>query len=323
MKRPAHPARVLLAEDNVVLRRVVSSQLRRSGYWVAEAADGAEALELFHREAFPVVVTDLGMPRLGGMELLEALRRAEPPPEVIVLTGTHGGDAHAAIRALRLGAHDYIVKDASSMRAIPLAVERAIEKWRLRADNARLLAELRRLSLTDALTGVGNRRAFDDALRQEIARSRREGTPLGLVLVDLDHFKQINDTLGHRVGDEVLASFAERLREVARDADRLFRYGGEEFALLAGGSDAAGATALAWRVVRAAAARPLRAGHRLVDVTCSAGAAADFPGDDAAGASLVGRADAALYRAKEAGRDRACGCAAPAIGTSPTPGAPC
>ena len=297
---------VLVAEDNAVVRRLVVAQLRKAGFAVLEAKDGVEALELFNREPTPVVVTDLGMPRFGGMELLAALRGVVPPPEVIVLTGTHAQDARAAVQALRLGAHDYIVKDADAAGAIPHAVARALEKWRLREENARLLGELRQLSMTDGLTGLGNRRAFDEALRQEIARFGRTDSPLSLVLLDLDHFKRVNDTLGHRVGDEVLVSFAARLRSVARESDRLFRYGGEEFAVLAMDSDEDGATSLAWRVVRATASRPFTAGQRRVEVTCSAGVAAATRGDDPAGESVVGKADAALYRAKRQGRNRAC-----------------
>jgi diguanylate cyclase (GGDEF)-like protein len=304
---------VLVAEDNVVVRRLVVAQLRKAGFAVREAKDGVEALEVFSREPTPVVVTDLGMPRLGGMELLAALRRVDPPPEVIVLTGTHAQDARAAVQALRLGAHDYIVKDAEAAGAIPHAVARALEKWRLREENTRLLGELRRLSLTDSLTGLGNRRSFDEALRQEVARFRRNESPLALVLLDLDHFKKVNDSLGHRVGDEVLISFAARLRSVARESDRLFRYGGEEFAVLAVDSDEDGAVSLAWRVVRATASRTFSAGHRRVEVSCSAGVAITLSGDDTAGESFVGRADAALYQAKRQGRNRACTAPAPVV----------
>jgi diguanylate cyclase (GGDEF)-like protein len=126
------------------------------------------------------------------------------------------------------------------------------------------------------------------------------------VLLDLDHFKRVNDTLGHRVGDEVLVSFAARLRSVARESDRLFRYGGEEFAVLAVDSDEDGATSLAWRVVRATASRSFTAGQGRAEVTCSAGVAAVTSGDDLAGESVIGKADAALYRAKRQGRNRAC-----------------
>jgi diguanylate cyclase (GGDEF)-like protein len=159
------------------------------------------------------------------------------------------------------------------------------------------------MSLTDVLTGTENRRAFDEALPQDVARARRQGCALGLVLLDLDDFKTINDTLGHPAGDEILAAFAGRLRSITREADRLFRYGGDEFALLVAKAGPAGVLSAAWRAVRATAAAPLVSYSRTV--TCSAGVSALAPDEGGAGAGLVARADAALYAAKRAGRNRA------------------
>ena len=297
--------RVLVADDNAVVRRLLVVRLRAAGCRVTEATDGLTALEQFRKEPVQVVITDLSMPHLNGLELLAALRDHETPPEVILLTGSRASDAEAAVQALRLGAHDYISKTPAAAEAIALAVERAAEKWRLREENARLLAELRRMSLSDALTGVGNRRAFDEALQSEIARARRQASGLALVLLDLDHFKRINDALGHPAGDEVLAAFAERLRSIIREADRLFRYGGEEFALLAAAGSVSAGLAAAQRAVRATAAAPLPAAQRGVDVTCSAGVSLLAADDGPSGSALVARADAALYAAKRAGRNRA------------------
>ena len=194
MTRGATP--VLVADDNSVIRRLVAMRLRAAGYRVAEAKDGVAALVEFEREPVPVVVTDLNMPRLDGLGLLAALRRKEEPPEVILLTGTRASDVEAAVQALRLGAHDYISKAPASLDAVAHAVDRAVEKWQLRAENARLLSDLHRLSLTDGLTGVGNRRAFDEALRHEVARARRLGGDLALALLDIDHFKRVNLLVG-------------------------------------------------------------------------------------------------------------------------------
>jgi diguanylate cyclase (GGDEF)-like protein len=272
---------------------------------VSEAADGLAALEEFRRRPAEVVVTDLSMPRLDGLDLLAALRGLESAPEVVLLTGSRAGDAGAVVKALRLGAHDYIAKAPDALDAAALAVERAAAKRRSREEKARLVAELRRLSLRDELTGVGNRRAFDEALRQEIARARRADGRLALVMLDLDRFKAINDALGHPAADEILVGFATRLRLVTREGDRVFRYGGEEFALLVAGADAAAGLAVARRAVRATAGAPFAAGPRSVGVTCSAGVSALAPDDDPAGARLVARADAALYAAKGTGRNRA------------------
>lgn len=311
--------RVLVVDDNAFVRRVIADRLRRAGLDVREAPDGTEALAAFEREPVPVVITDLNMPRLRGLDLLASLRRQSAPPEVILLTGTHASDAAAAVQALRLGAHDFIAKDATASEAVVLAVERALEKWWLREDNRRLLQELERQSLTDELTGAGNRRAFDAALPQEIARARRSGAALSLVLLDLDHFKLVNDTWGHPMGDTVLSLFAARLAALARVSDRLFRIGGEEFVLLLGDTTAAGAVALAKRAVSAVARRPMTGGRAAVPVTCSAGVATLAGSDDALGAALIARADAALYEAKSQGRNRARASGAPARAGSAQP----
>jgi two-component system cell cycle response regulator len=296
--------RVRVVDDSAVVRRLLADRLRRAGCRVSEAADGVAALDEFRRAPTEVVVTDLSMPRLGGLALLAAVRAEEAPPEVVLLTGGGEADGAAAIEALRLGAHDYIPKTAAAADAVVLAVRRAAEKWRLRQENVRLVAELRRMALTDALTGIGNRRAFEEALPLEIARARRQSRSLGLAMLDVDRFKTVNDGLGHQAGDAVLAALAARLRSVTRDADRLFRYGGEEFALLVGG-DLAAALAAAERTVRAVREEPLPAGAGLVHVTCSAGVSVLAPDDGGTGAGLVARADAALYAAKRTGRDRA------------------
>ncbi len=297
------PLRVLLVDDDAFVRRIVAVHLERAGYEVIEAKDGTEALDRFEREQVQVVITDVGMPRLGGLGLLAALRERELAPEVILLTGSHASDTQAAVEALRLGAHDYLTKDIAAGEALALAVERASEKWRLRQENSRLLRELQRLSLTDALTGLGNRRAFDQALRQEVARAQRQYTELSLVLFDIDHFKRVNDTLGHPAGDEVLAEFARRLRSVARVSDRAFRHGGEEFAVLLGDTDSDGASGLAARVLMAVAGSSFVAAQRPVRLTCSAGVT-ELAASDVSPEALLRRADRALYEAKSSGRNR-------------------
>ena len=298
-------ARVLVVDDSAVVRRILGGQLHRAGWLVREAASGSEALAAFEQEPFEVVITDINMPGLDGLELLARLRQREVPPEVILLTGSRAGDALAAVQALRLGAYDYIAKDSEAGGEVVLAVQRAVEKWRLREENARLLRELSRLSLEDALTGLGNRRAFDGSIVHEVARAGRHGRNLSLAMLDLDHFKRVNDSLGHPAGDAVLASFAGVLRSLARQADLIYRYGGEEFAVILPDCDDVGALAFAQRVVHETEAQPLCAGRQQVAITCSVGVACLAPRDRPSGEELVVRADRALYEAKDSGRNRA------------------
>jgi diguanylate cyclase (GGDEF)-like protein len=287
------------------VRALVGSCLRAAGFDVEEAEDGTVALSERHVEAFDAIVTDLRMPKVDGFTLLEHVKRLPLGPEVVILTGSHARDMDCAIRALRLGAHDYLTKPPSSGDEVILTVARAVEKKRLRETNARLLEELQALSRTDGLTGVGNRRAFDEALHNERTRAERYGLPLALVMVDADHFKRINDVHGHPAGDLVLKAIAQVIAGQLRQTDGVFRYGGEEFAVLLPHTDAAGALDVAGRIVSAVRSRPIAAGERRLAVTVSVGVGSGI-GRSLASADLVSLADAALYAAKRGGRNRVC-----------------
>ncbi|MFO1271478.1 MAG: GGDEF domain-containing protein [Rubrivivax sp.] len=162
---------------------------------------------------------------------------------------------------------------------------------------------LRHLSRHDGLTGVLNRRAFEEALRDEWLRARRGGGAFSVVLLDLDHFKQVNDRLGHQAGDLALAHAAQQLKAVARGSDLVARYGGEEFALVLPDVDAEGAAAAAQRLLQRLRSTPLKVGEAELVVTASAGVA-QCSSADADDHEALRRADAALYRAKAEGRDR-------------------
>ena len=168
---------------------------------------------------------------------------------------------------------------------------------------ARGVAVLVRRSAEDALTGLPNRRAFEEALAREVARARRVRAPLGLVALDVDHFKRVNDTHGHAAGDAVLREVAARIAAAARAGDLVARIGGEEFAALLGGADLSAAAEAAERIRARVREAPVAVAAGLaLAVTVSAGVAALEPGED--GAALLARADARLYEAKRAGRDR-------------------
>jgi diguanylate cyclase (GGDEF)-like protein len=295
--------RVLVADDSAFVRTVVRRALEAAGHRVDEAEGGTQALRAALTTDYDVVVTDLRMPGLDGFGLLSTLKEQAVPAEVIILTGTHSNDMQSAIRALRLGAHDYLTKPPASAEEMIVTVERAAEKKRLRETNARLLEELERLSRTDGLTGLLNRRAFDEALRRETLRARRYRFPLSAVLLDIDRFKAVNDTYGHAVGDQVLRQFATVASRVFREADMLYRYGGEEFVALLPHTAAAGAVHASQRLLASLRTTTIPAGDRVLKVTCSAGVA-ELRRDDQDGSGLIARADAALYRAKADGRDR-------------------
>jgi diguanylate cyclase (GGDEF)-like protein len=171
-------------------------------------------------------------------------------------------------------------------------------------ENVRLHEEAERLSLTDALTGLWNRRYLFSALQREIERANRFGRPISVILLDLDRFKAINDTYGHKRGDDVLVEIAQRVQGVIREVDVFARYGGEEMCLLLPETDRAGAEAAAERVSEAVRCTPFgAAGEAPLRVTVSQGIAV-YPGHGRAPGALLEAADDALYDAKHAGRDR-------------------
>jgi len=169
--------------------------------------------------------------------------------------------------------------------------------------NVRLHEEVRRLSVTDPLTGVGNLRHLTSSLSREVAGATRFGRPLTVLMLDLDHFKQVNDTLGHQFGDVVLRDFAHRVLSCVREMDTVARYGGEEFAVVLPETDVAGGCRVAERVIKAVRDEPFHDGELTQAVTVSIGVAS-FPGHGRSATEVLHAADEALYAAKHEGRDR-------------------
>jgi two-component system, cell cycle response regulator len=301
----AEVGRVLVVDDSRIVRFMVASHLESAGFEVRQAENGAAALRVLAERDCDVVITDLRMPELDGLSVLSAVKQTAPDTEVIILTGSHASDVDYAVRALRLGAHDYLLKPPPSADAMVLTVQRAIEKKRLKEANKRLLQELATLSHTDSLTGLGNRRAFEDSLAREMARSRRHGMPLSLAVLDLDHFKRVNDVYGHAAGDDVLRAVAQVAQSALRQEDRVFRIGGEEFIVLLPHTELDEAARIAERLLESLRTHPVAADTCAggIKMTASAGVAA-FDDADADARALFSRADAALYSAKRTGRDR-------------------
>jgi two-component system, cell cycle response regulator len=296
--------RILVVDDSRLVRVMLTQYLTAAGFQVEEAENGTVALEMLAGGDYDVVITDLQMPGVDGFEVLAAAKGLSQGLEVIVLTGAHSQDMGSAVRALRLGAHDYLTKPPPSADEVVLTVERAMEKRQLRQLNRQLLRQLETLSLTDALTGVSNRRAFERALEQEIARARRQGAALGVIALDIDHFKAVNDTYGHDGGDQVLRSFSRTVVGSLRKADSLYRTGGEEFVVILPLSGLPGVQKVGERIVAAVAGAPVKVGEKVVPITTSAGGAClEADGD---GSDIWSRADQALYEAKATGRNRVC-----------------
>jgi two-component system cell cycle response regulator len=292
---------VLVAEDSLVVRAVLRRHLEERDYNVVEADDGNAALSTCREIRPDVVLLDIEMPGLDGHQVLAALKAdpelAEIP--VVFLTGRTSTDD--IVEGLRLGAHDYLKKpfEASELIArVSAAVRMKKLQDELRARNA----ELDLVSRTDSLTGLANRRQLVERLGEMGSASRRHDRVLGVLMLDIDHFKRVNDTAGHDAGDCVLREFAARLARLPRVEDVVGRWGGEEFLALLPDTDFEGSRLFGQRVIGAIAAEPFQLpdGTKL-DITVSIGCAVEVAHDPE---KLVANADAALYEAKAAGRNR-------------------
>jgi two-component system, cell cycle response regulator len=268
---------VLLVDDSPSQRAVITHRLEVAGYQVATASDGLECLRVLGELRPDIVLLDVVMPGIDGWETLDRVRKTSGVPVIMLTARAEDIDR---VRGLRAGADDYLGK--------PFQQEEL---------EARIEAVLRRSELgrRDALTGLPNRRTFDEHLDSMFAPERRTGQPFALVLFDIDHFKQVNDTQGHPAGDRVLQEVASIALRDMRGSEQIFRIGGEEFAIvIAGDRDAAVIVA---ERVRTAVERELGL------PTLSAGVAA-FPQDAHTRDQLFQRADLALYAAKQSGRNR-------------------
>ncbi len=315
----AEPLAVLVAEDDIVSRKLVEAQLRKLGYQVEAVPDGEQAWAALCRDDAPqLAVLDWEMPGLDGLEVTRRLRERQREQQ---LEPEHGHDSAKAshyifvilltsydeledlVEGFEAGADDYVIKpvEAPELHARLRAGQRIVQL------EHRLLTMKRRLELEathDPLTGIWNRRAILALLERELHRSERLGTTLTVMLLDLDHFKQVNDSYGHQVGDEVLVEAASRFSTAVRGYDAVGRYGGEEFIAVLAGCQLAHAAAVAERLRSQLASTPIASRGGPLSVTTSIGVASTVGGQRAHDVdALLQAADRALYRAKEKGRD--------------------
>jgi diguanylate cyclase (GGDEF)-like protein len=326
-----NPGGIILCVDDdstvlSALRSVLASHFGAE-LQVEFAESGDEALEIAAElraqgRELGLVISDFMMPGLRGDELLVRLHESSPNTMKILLTGQ--SDLSGVKRAINdanlyrflekpFFNEDIVLTVRAAIRAYQQERDLVRQNEELKLMNAELESmvqartrelqdknrELEVLSVTDRLTGLFNRRKLDEVLEEEVVRSRRHDFEFSVIIMDIDHFKHVNDSHGHAVGDAVLANMAQILRQHSRDADALARFGGEEFVIVCRHASAEGCRGMAEKL------RTEIAGHGFPTVgriTASFGVAACRAGDSAA--SLLARADAALYRAKAAGRNR-------------------
>ncbi|MCB1907598.1 MAG: diguanylate cyclase [Rhodocyclaceae bacterium] len=320
--------KALVIEDTVTSAAVVCQQLGKLGFETQHASDGEKGIAAFKEDKPDLVLLDIIMPGIDGFEVARRIRQLERNAEwtPIIFLSARTSDADLE-KGIEVGGDDYLVKPVSE--AVLGAKIRAMQRISQMRYSLLVLTrkldeanrELKRLSAVDGLTGIANRRSFDDALAKEWRRAARNQASLALLLIDVDHFKQFNDNYGHQLGDECLKAVARTLdAQLRRPGDNVARYGGEEFVVLLPQTDAAGAVQVGENL-RVAIER-LAITHRHSGsadvVTISIGVAAAKPPRDAGEPDgLVDAADRALYGAKRQGRNRVCSSGEITVGAHP------
>jgi two-component system, cell cycle response regulator len=303
---PIPPARILFADDSAVIRAVVGRALEGAGYVVIEAENGQVAFDRCEQDIPDVALLDVEMPVLNGPQLLKRLKADHRFSDIPVIFLTGRTSTAEMVEGLRIGAHDYLRKPFEPAELIA-RVSAAVRVARLQQQLTTRNDELALLSRTDQLTGLSNRRHGEERLRAEIEAAQRYQRPLTVLMIDIDHFKRVNDQYGHAGGDAVLRELGHRLRTLVRAADTAARWGGEEFVVLLPDTSLAGGIALAERFLETIREMPIVVDdqatgddHATCSVTVSIGAAGS---DETPLAEILRRADEALYRAKRDGRD--------------------
>jgi diguanylate cyclase (GGDEF)-like protein len=292
-------ARVLVVDDVPDNIKLLTYELADEGHQVLVAHDGPQALARADAERPDVILLDITMPGLDGIEVCRRLK-ADPMLKAIpVIMVSARGQESDVIAGLDAGAQDYVTKPFN----LPVVLARVRAAERTKTDHDRQLEKNRALAevaTIDALTAARNRRFLEDALQSSVSFSVRHALPLSLVMIDVDEFKQFNDTYGHPAGDDVLRTVAGILRGGIRDHDIAARYGGEEFSVLLPATDGVAAHVISERL------RAAIAGHAWPrrPVTASFGIATMIPEVPIDPVSLVEAADCALYFSKERGRNR-------------------
>lgn len=296
--------RVLLVDDDRAQLLLMQDAIGGENLEIVTAKNASETFEALYRQIPDLIILDIGLPGEDGFDILRSIRvepRYDAVP-IVIYSASH--DIDNKTKALDLGALDYLEKP---LHPTELAAHvRAILRFKLKQDQ--IYEEYKRLSelsLTDPLTGAYNRRALDTFLKSRLSESSRHGIPVSCVMFDIDHFKEVNDSHGHHVGDIVLKDISDLVRGLCRQEDALIRYGGEEYLVILFHTPRDGAEIFGERVRERIAEHEFRSGDIEVTITISGGIASQ-PEDELQGdpEAMIKLADQRLYTAKRNGRDQ-------------------
>lgn len=295
--------KILIAEDEPIQLRVLESLLAKWGHDVVVASDGEQAWSILMGDRPPdLAILDWIMPAMDGLRICRELRGISGRAYTYILVLTARDQKEDLIEALEAGADDYLTKPfhPQELKARLYSGKRLLD---LQEQLVKANQALQIRASHDALTGIFNRGAILDVLLNEFARSRRDRKPVGVILADIDHFKNVNDTYGHTTGDLVLRQTAQTIRSMLRIYDSVGRYGGEEFLIIIPGCDANLSGQKAEQIRLAVSAAPIQtAANAMVAVTVSLGVISVCAPEN--GQQVLESADQALYQAKRDGRNR-------------------
>jgi len=287
-------ATVLVVDDSKTYRSFIASLLGNLRYQVIFAANGVEGLkQIQEHDNISLVITDYNMPEMDGLEFIEQVRREHKREELAILGLSNASDHELIVRLLKTGANDFMSK--------PVVAD---EFYCRVAQNVNMIGYFRQIkhhATSDYLTNVHNRRSLFDLGEVLYANTRRESILLAVAMIDADHFKKINDTYGHDVGDKALVALAKTIKQVLRKSDIVARFGGEEFVCVAGLKDASHAPELFEKVRAAVEKIRIPAGDTSIGVTVSIGVTTKMTESFS---EMINTADCAVYQAKQNGRNQ-------------------
>ncbi|MEW6288942.1 MAG: diguanylate cyclase [Thermodesulfobacteriota bacterium] len=288
-----HNVKILVVDDDELVLEALSLQVESFGYQCRTAANGLEAIDRLKEDAVDIVVTDVVMPEMSGLQLLAYIKDNYPDTDVIVATGYTDKAGYAEV--IRAGAIDFIKK--------PFERDELEAKLNRAQRERSMIRKLEKLSLCDSLTGLYNRRSFDIKLAEEVQRAHRQDFQVYLALIDVDNFKEYNDTYGHPAGDKVLNAVGMILNDCTRhNVDFTFRYGGDEFAAILTQTNEEQAVKIMERVLHSFRQAGFSTTTLSVGlVCCQRDEKLTWPEN---AANMIYRADKALYLAKSEGKNR-------------------
>jgi len=286
---------ILIVEDSSVNGRLCEKLLNKSGYETAVCTDGESAIEFVNTNSPDLILLDIVMPGIDGYEFCRVMKNNPKIKDTPIIFLSSMNDESSIIKGFESGAVDFVTK--------PFRHQELIARTRTHVELKRAKEKLIRMSITDELTGLVNRRYFMGRLLHEYERAKRYESVFTVLMIDLDYFKRVNDTYGHQAGDTVLRTISDTMRLSLRLSDIIGRIGGEEFAVLLPETELSSAMIIGDRLRNRVESLEIPHRESGIKITISIGASPSS-GDDMSIDDVLQRSDSALYRAKENGRNR-------------------